>query len=157
MGKVRSRSARLWVANIERRTGLLQKRWKPERPRPKGLVRSMTARWRSHLPKVNHEPRRYYNSLRWPVLCSNCRAYRLGVAAMTWQPIETAPKDETSIDVWVESHGIAYRIADVWWNPDDTMPLGGCWWDKDADYGDGGPLTGVPTHWMPLPAPPEPS
>jgi len=55
-----------------------------------------------------------------------------------WQPIETAPKDGTIVDVWHDQYG---RIVDTWW--DD------CWapWDREGD-------TEHFTHWMPVPEPP---
>lgn len=57
-----------------------------------------------------------------------------------WQPIETAPKDGTVIDIWVK--GGVGRLVDVWWDADDR-----CW------------VTGAPdadiTHWMPQPEAPK--
>ena len=55
-----------------------------------------------------------------------------------WLPIETAPKDGTPILVVGGAHTAAeIRAAD------------GAWWNHC-------PLKGVtPTHWMPLPDPPE--
>ena len=65
-----------------------------------------------------------------------------------WQPIETAPKDGTDIDLWL--HG--FRVADCYWDK-----VAGEWCDSDGDrltenvvdYGQG------PTHWMPHPEPPK--
>lgn len=61
-----------------------------------------------------------------------------------WQPIETAPKDGTTV--------IAYRptkpphIEGMHWSE-------GCWyWSYDGDGPDGYAVP--PTHWMPLPSPP---
>lgn len=59
---------------------------------------------------------------------------------MDWQPIETAPKDEDIL------------LA----HPDGSMMIGrrnraGTAWD-DGDFRD---HENWPTHWMPLPAPPE--
>lgn len=68
-----------------------------------------------------------------------------------WQDISTAPRDETSIDVWVDDGDICYRVTDVWWNPDASLPDGGSWWDALADYGAGGTVNGEPRFWMPLP------
>jgi hypothetical protein len=65
-----------------------------------------------------------------------------------WQPIETAPKDGTTIDVcnrWGD------RSADVAW-------VDGKWryWGVDG-FGSPGwvSLDLSPTHWMPLPEPPK--
>lgn len=60
---------------------------------------------------------------------------------MSWQPIETAPKDVTVILVYDYMPGsLAYRI---------------CYWDEKywKDYSSG--LVIRPTHWMPLPEPPK--
>ena len=66
-----------------------------------------------------------------------------------WQPIETAPKDGTPIDVWVIDVNSAYRKTEIFWNTDTH-----CWWDNDQYYGQGGPMDGTATHWRPLPKPP---
>ena len=57
---------------------------------------------------------------------------------MEWQPIETAPKDGTLVDLW---HKDRFRIAETWWDPSDE-----CWSSchDDDDF----------THWMPLPEAP---
>lgn len=72
-----------------------------------------------------------------------------------WQPIETAPKDGTRILLF---DGMGIAIAS-WWVPDPTD------FDDDDDFDE--PLPGwcvesaecvefwhEPTHWMPLPEPP---
>jgi hypothetical protein len=82
---------------------------------------------------------------------------------MTWQPIETAPKDGTAIDVWCPT-GIGeggYRICDAFFGkpyhecisqycdscpPDRTVKK----WREPL-----GSEPIKPTHWMPLPKPPE--
>lgn len=51
---------------------------------------------------------------------------------MNWQPIETAPKDGTVIDIWTET---GFRITDVWWD-------GGTWTCGLPDH--------CVTHWAPL-------
>lgn len=76
-----------------------------------------------------------------------------------WQPIETAPKDGTIIDVWLgnasESDVDFYCTAGTrrspgWsWKQGKFRPLGGL---KVAM-----PTFEVPTHWMPLPKAPEAS
>lgn len=73
---------------------------------------------------------------------------------MDWQPIETAPKDETPILLWfpnAELHVIAAFWSDV--SPPEGK-LGG-WYDSD---GAGNPVTtwfDEPTHWMPMLEPPK--
>jgi hypothetical protein len=76
------------------------------------------------------------------------RALRSG-----WQPIETAPTDGTIIDVWLGDASPAdlafycaqdKRSADWRWMDGKFRPVGGL----------GGPVSVVPTHWMPLPEPP---
>jgi hypothetical protein len=64
-----------------------------------------------------------------------------------WQPIETAPKDGTVINVWAED----IRFPAVFWTDHDIE-----WWHvTDGKHGPW-PLRGPsPTHWMPLPDPPK--
>lgn len=58
-----------------------------------------------------------------------------------WQPIESAPRDGTVIDLW--ANGLRY--ADAYWD-------GGCFSVLDSTgYG---VEVDEPTHWMPLPASP---
>lgn len=65
-----------------------------------------------------------------------------------WQPIETAPKDGTKIDVWCPGYG---RIA-------DARFVEGRWREWGINECD--QMTWVQigdriTHWMPLPEPPK--
>lgn len=68
---------------------------------------------------------------------------------MTWQPIDTAPKDGTSILTYPH-----YSVIH-WSNEGDVLTATGNGWastwcdDLDAFS------TCDPTHWMPLPASPE--
>lgn len=67
-----------------------------------------------------------------------------------WQPIETAPKDGTKIDLWVHfpEHDEAHRVADAFWDlEDEDWNLHG-WLVRQFKF------TPQPTHWMPLPEPP---
>jgi len=83
---------------------------------------------------------------------------------MTWQPIETAPKDGTWIILgkpdwsvflkarWVDVDGDdgpfkawVFQYDGICLGVDDGV-LG---WQEDHDDG------AMPTHWMPLPSPPE--
>jgi hypothetical protein len=68
---------------------------------------------------------------------------------MTWQPIETAPRDGTVIDLWFVGDWNC-RMPDAEWS--ESL---GAWFvrGRHSSYLDG-PLI---THWMPLPAPPEPA
>lgn len=69
-----------------------------------------------------------------------------------WQPIETAPKDETHILLWRPNGNSRhlpvigfYSSWNRWWTTGEV--------DRFHDHV---PLW-APTHWMPLPAPPEPA
>lgn len=65
---------------------------------------------------------------------------------MNWQPIETAPKDGTTVIAFMPSEepSLAY-CAGAGRSRD-----GGDWWVwTERSY------VGRPTHWMPLPAPPK--
>lgn len=64
-----------------------------------------------------------------------------------WQPIETAPKDGTLIDVWCPEAGGGYRVPDAWWSEVDSHWL---------YVGQGSPMRWAhePTRWIPLPMPP---
>lgn len=66
-----------------------------------------------------------------------------------WRPIETADKDADSMMLGIVRRGVleeihvgGYRFA----YDDDEVD---CWWSDQCDD------EIVPTHWMPLPAPPE--
>jgi hypothetical protein len=90
---------------------------------------------------------------------------------MDWQPIETAPKDGTLIDIWIAGEGGNTRVADVYWG-EYTV------WDRYpfSSHGEQGWVLEEPsenwgvchnnaenslagrgraTHWMPLPEPPQ--
>jgi len=72
---------------------------------------------------------------------------------MNWQPIETAPKDET----WV-----LLFFGDGPWPPEANGIDIGFWSEEYGDWFDseaaGNSLTehSKPTHWQPLPSPPPP-
>ena len=75
-----------------------------------------------------------------------------------WQPIETAPKDGTLVDLFVDGHREAdccwhrldWEIAHLQW-PTDSMGWA-TWSERDGEYGRFDP---APTHWQPFPAPPQ--
>lgn len=67
-----------------------------------------------------------------------------------WQPIETAPRDGTFVDLWVKE----------WEYTNDTfttLRLCDCSWEQEQGWVNdaGDPLRFCfPTHWMPMPEPP---
>ena len=69
------------------------------------------------------------------------------MSEMKWQPIETAPRDGTKFLVLGGPY-LGYVIPVVV----DAVFDEGAWWPNQSDWMDG-PLE--PTHWMPLPPPPE--
>lgn len=76
--------------------------------------------------------------------------------SVSWQPIETAPKDGTRVDLLLPDWG--GRVTDAYWEHETDgwgdMP-GPQWCVKDhAVDGWVEPVGDLPTHWMPLPAPP---
>ena len=78
-----------------------------------------------------------------------------------WQPIETAPRDGTVIDLWAEG----FRFADCMWGKPEHC-CGEAGWHCDSEWHGQEPGWVVtadnaflwtdyePPHWMPLPAPP---
>lgn len=74
--------------------------------------------------------------------------------APKWQPIETAPKDGTKIDLWAKAWLPAFdrfefrRFADcVWMTGDSMCNIKPYWLGLDKGW--------FPIYWMPLPDPPE--
>lgn len=82
---------------------------------------------------------------------------------MEWKPIETAPKDGTELLLWRADSGVilARWIAPCDFLTDEEIEKNHAddseepdWFH--ADYVQGGRITdGAPTHWMPLPEPPQ--
>ena len=72
---------------------------------------------------------------------------------MDWQPIDTAPRDGTAVDLWGINHLTwdkrGTRRVNVSWGPVRDW-MGG---ERD-DWQHGLGEDFEPTHWMPLPAPP---
>lgn len=83
-------------------------------------------------------------------------------ALQGWQPIESAPKDGTPVDLWCANSEFPNRVTDAQWR----KPTESEWFvhggdgmkTADAQWLDplGWPMTGddAPTHWQPLPPPP---
>lgn len=80
-----------------------------------------------------------------------------------WHPIETAPKDGTDVDLWVNQNGYFFRIPDCFWGRSDWLADGWVYFKRDysethrdclanVEYDFG---VGSVTHWMPLPDPPQ--
>ncbi|MCC6720541.1 MAG: DUF551 domain-containing protein [Acetobacteraceae bacterium] len=68
---------------------------------------------------------------------------------MEWQPIETAPKDETHFLAIRHAPGFAHLPNAICWNP---------WignFAADAGPGATTPVKHQPTHWMPIPEAPK--
>ena len=63
---------------------------------------------------------------------------------MDWQPIETAPKDGTHVLGYGPMDDGTYWMEDLYWY--ESMEA----WPITFMHGHG-----EPTHWMPLPEPPE--
>ena len=65
--------------------------------------------------------------------------------AFDWNPIDSAPKDDKPVDLWVDqgrnaSHRFV-RVTDCRWLHDQD-----CWMEvSDTRYR---PVSGTPTHWM---------
>ncbi len=77
---------------------------------------------------------------------------------MVWQPIDTAPKDGSKVDLWITPPNGALttggygRVSDCWFS-------GGKWWLYDetkyaSDAGNCRSEVWHVTHWMPRPDPP---
>lgn len=72
---------------------------------------------------------------------------------MRWQPIETAPKDGTKVDLfakcWLPDSDTftLQRFTDCYWTTGDSMTNRSAHW-RNLDMG------WYPIAWMPLPAPP---
>jgi hypothetical protein len=66
-----------------------------------------------------------------------------------WQPIETAPKDGNRILVSGNTDIATTEFTNGRWV---LSPIA---WDGDGETGGIADLEFVPTHWMPLPEPPQ--
>jgi hypothetical protein len=65
-----------------------------------------------------------------------------------WQPIETAPRDETAVLLYFPGSWETDGVRVGWWHE-------GAWYEHEWSSN---PMTDFyeePTHWMPLPHPPQ--
>jgi hypothetical protein len=70
-------------------------------------------------------------------------------AVPRWRPIESAPKDGTPVDLWVDGR----RWTNMEWNSTSPCNPYGAWKPEGASWEE--ELSCLnPTHWMPLPEPP---
>jgi hypothetical protein len=73
-----------------------------------------------------------------------------------WMPIETAPKDGTSVLIY-KPNALHKQVEEAYWvTPYEDCPEDRCWWSTPIGIAGRG-YTILPnsvTHWMPLPPPP---
>lgn len=68
-----------------------------------------------------------------------------------WEPIETAPKDETNVLLYFPGeYAWDCRMRSGWWYEDG-------WYDSECASNRMTDLYGEPSHWQPLPLPPSPT
>jgi len=63
-----------------------------------------------------------------------------------WLPIETAPKDDTPVDIWTKTDG---RLTDMY------LLLNDEWGPRYMPLYNGPAFVDDATHWMPIPGDPE--
>jgi hypothetical protein len=69
---------------------------------------------------------------------------------MNWQPIATAPRDGTPVDLWVKATGCEFRITDFKWRGNQWVGLTS---DEPISWHFGNVGMEV-THWMQPPSKP---
>lgn len=89
-----------------------------------------------------------YHACRVRAIAVRLRAHPEGVTE--WQPIETAPKDGTSI---LGYDGLGIAIME-WWEPDQEALDDGATASWCSHSNTEEEFIEAPTHWMPLPASP---
>lgn len=98
-------------------------------------------------------PRRDFD-LAWEsekeVWLMNAKSALRAVREGQWQPIDSAPRDGTKIDV-INHHG--ERTTDVYFSPHRNRWVH--WWQQYHGSMGEVELDIAPTHWMPLPTPPK--
>lgn len=71
---------------------------------------------------------------------------------MDWQPIETAPRDGTKVDLWVVHSDGQHRHPDCIYMDAQTEDGQDIGWTVQMGFAVYG-LNGTPTHWMMVDAP----
>lgn len=81
----------------------------------------------------------YVEGARW--------AYEYAKQESQWQPIETAPKDGTEVDLWITPrYGSGFRLVRRMWNGERWI---------SRDYGETSIYVKNATHWRLQPSPPQ--
>lgn len=109
-------------------------------------LNELTENWHSDTTYIN-------NKVDEMLKASQDHAYELGLKRgrnenQGWKPIETAPKDGTSFDIWVKSTK----------NPDYGVRMTGVCFSGSVIWGRCVPNSSFgqyASHWMPLPQPPK--
>lgn len=83
-----------------------------------------------------------------------CEAIEYKDCTEDWQPIETAPKDGTAILVYPATWG-SQSASIATWNDDRQSKKPRPFWSRQDSISITLSRDKPPTHWMPLPAPPE--
>ena len=74
----------------------------------------------------------------------------------SWQPIETAPKDGTRVLLFGPDQWVGWFISEEDDERDEDGEVVTGWTDESTSY-EHRWTSNAPTHWMLLPAPPEPT
>ena len=77
------------------------------------------------------------------------RTIRAAIAGMQWQPIKTAPKDATPVDLWASNEDGGYPLSNY---KRVCLSKGNTFYDPVAG---GICCVRCATHWRPRPLPPE--
>lgn len=92
---------------------------------------------------------------RWLSVCRSLIAAHERIkeleAKQQWQPIESAPRDRESLDLWVCDDAGGYRITNCHW----LAERGWVYFDDGAFLEVAPDADQVISHWMPLPEPPK--
>ncbi len=70
---------------------------------------------------------------------------------LRWQPIETAPKDSSTVLLYSPDAAETRSIFLGFWVAFAAEPGGGSWWETEDSHFC---IDADPSHWMPLPEPP---